>query len=51
MAESPVPPPLVEQGVSKRYGPTVALADVTLEIPAGALTALIGPNAAGKSSV
>jgi len=51
MAESPVPPPLVAQGVVKRYGRTVALADVTLAIPAGALTALIGPNAAGKSTL
>ena len=51
MAESPVPPPLVAEGVAKRYGRTVALADVTLAIPAGAMTALIGPNAAGKSTL
>lgn len=43
--------PLVADGVSKRYGRVVALSDVTLSIPAGSLTALVGPNAAGKSTL
>ena len=37
--------------VDKRYGATVALAQVDLEIAAGRTTALIGPSAAGKSTL
>ena len=44
-------PPLRAEGLTKRYGRTVALRDVTLELPAGSLTALVGPNAAGKSTL
>ena len=43
--------PLVADGVTKRYGRVVALSNVSLSIPAGALTALVGPNAAGKSTL
>jgi D-xylose transport system ATP-binding protein len=39
------------RGVSKRFGPVQALADVTLDIPPGQVTALIGDNGAGKSSL
>ena len=38
-------------GVSKRYGTAVAVADVTLEIPDGSLTALLGPSGGGKSTL
>ena len=37
--------------VSVGYGEQVALADVTLSIPAGSLLAVIGPNGAGKSTL
>jgi D-xylose transport system ATP-binding protein len=39
------------RGVYKRFGPVQALRDVTLDIPAGKVTALIGDNGAGKSSL
>jgi ABC-type sugar transport system ATPase subunit len=37
--------------VSKTFGPVRALTDVDLEIPAGKVTALVGDNGAGKSSL
>ena len=43
--------PLVADGVTKRYGRVVALSDVSFSIAAGSLTALVGPNAAGKSTL
>ncbi|ABO59217.1 ribosome-associated ATPase/putative transporter RbbA [Burkholderia sp. SIMBA_043] len=38
-------------GVSLRYGGKAALDDVTLEIPAGRMIGLIGPDGVGKSSL
>jgi simple sugar transport system ATP-binding protein len=44
--------PIVEAvGVGKRYGPTVALADVSLTVAAGESHALVGRNGAGKSTL
>jgi ABC-2 type transport system ATP-binding protein len=37
--------------LGKRYGHHVALAGCTLDIPAGAVVALVGPNGAGKSTL
>jgi len=39
------------RGVSKRFGDTVVLRDVDLDIPAGQKLALIGPSGSGKSTV
>ena len=38
------------QGVRKRYGNTQALDGLDLQLRAGAVTALLGANGAGKSS-
>ena len=38
-------------GVALRYGKTVALDGVTLDIPAGRMVGLIGPDGVGKSSL
>jgi ABC-type sugar transport system ATPase subunit len=42
-------PLLALRGVRKRFGPVQALDEISFEIPAGKVTALIGDNGAGKS--
>jgi branched-chain amino acid transport system ATP-binding protein len=42
---------LVVEGVSKRFGGVVAVHEVSLEVPKGAIVSIIGPNGAGKTSL
>jgi sulfate transport system ATP-binding protein len=39
------------ENVSKRYGDYAALSDVSLQVPDGSLTALLGPSGGGKSTL
>jgi ABC-type sugar transport system ATPase subunit len=39
------------RGVSKHFGPVLALDDINLEVAAGKVTALLGDNGAGKSTL
>ena len=47
-AGSPIPVRL--RGVTKRYGSTVAVADLDLEVHRAEVLALLGPNGAGKTT-
>jgi ABC-2 type transport system ATP-binding protein len=38
------------ENVTKRYGPKVAVQDLTLHVPPGELFAFLGPNGAGKTT-
>lgn len=50
--EKSSPPPVARLiDVGLRYGKTVALAGITLDIPAGRMVGLLGPDGVGKSSV
>ena len=51
-APTPIEPPvLAAKGLSVWYGPSLALKDITIEIPRNRITALIGPSGCGKSTL
>jgi iron complex transport system ATP-binding protein len=41
---------IIASGVTKSYGSTVVVDDVTVTLPARGITSIIGPNGAGKST-
>ncbi|RGE21476.1 ABC transporter ATP-binding protein [Leucobacter sp. wl10] len=46
----PPPPVLALRNLRKRFGPRVAVDDLTLDVPAGSMLGLLGPNGAGKTT-
>ena len=43
-------PAIVVEGLSKRYEKVVALDGLSLEVPAGSIAGLLGPNGSGKTN-
>ncbi|MFQ5707675.1 MAG: ABC transporter ATP-binding protein [bacterium] len=50
MATTSAKPMIEAQGLSKYYGPFVAVKDISFTIPEGQIVAFLGPNGAGKST-
>ncbi len=50
MAENSSTTMIETRGLSKFYGPFVAISDISFSIPRGQIVAFLGPNGAGKST-
>ena len=42
--------PIVVEGLTKRYGPVLAVDSLSFSVPAGRVTGFLGPNGAGKTT-
>ena len=51
MSASDKPPVVRLSGVTLHYGETLAIDDVSLDFPSGVVTAMVGPDGVGKSSL
>jgi ABC-type sugar transport system ATPase subunit len=45
------PPAIETAGLSKRYRRATALSDCSVTVPEGRISALVGPNGAGKPNI
>jgi ABC-2 type transport system ATP-binding protein len=50
MGDAPAAPMIEAKGLTKYFGPFVAIKDVSFSIPKGQIVAFLGPNGAGKST-
>lgn len=50
MSETQAPIMIEAHGLTKYYGPFVAIKDITFAIPKGQIVAFLGPNGAGKTT-
>ncbi|MBU0717599.1 MAG: ATP-binding cassette domain-containing protein, partial [Planctomycetes bacterium] len=48
--DDPTVPAIALLGIRKCFGETVAVSNLTLEVPRGELFAFLGPNGAGKTT-
>ena len=51
MSTQPAVPAIEASGLRRTFGAVVAVDDVDLDVPAGAVLGLLGPNGAGKSTL